>query len=141
MFRHYFKRTSSHFITVNFRPQLKANFATDVFKSAFEIGNRSCWKCGCSNNPHIFFCTNCGKLQKVSFHKQLNLYNIFGIKSEFCIDLKELDKLFKSIQLKLHPDKFTTCTMAEQDASLSSSSSVNQAYQVVYCITVDAEQA
>jgi hypothetical protein len=124
--------------TGNFPPKFKANFGTDMLNKTMETENR-CWKCGCSTNKHSFFCTNCGKVQRVSIHKQLNLYDIFGIKSEFHIDLKELEKSFKSIQLNLHPDKFATCTLTEQDASLSSSSSVNQAYQVYINLYTDFE--
>ncbi len=89
----------------------------------------NCWKCGHSSSQHNLFCVECGSVQKVNI-EHLNLYDVFDIKSEFKIDLKILDNSFKSIQLKLHPDKFANCSKLEQESSLASSSAVNQAYQV-----------
>ena len=49
-----------------------------------------------------------------------------------------LECKFKGLQSKLHPDKFGLCSRKEQEASLASSSTVNQAYQLLRC---DAERA
>ena len=56
----------------------------------------------------------------------------------FSVDMRALEATFKHLQSKLHPDKFGACQRKEQEASLASSSTINQGYQL---LRSDAERA
>jgi molecular chaperone HscB len=58
--------------------------------------------------------------------------------NSFSVDMPALEATFKRLQSKLHPDKFGACTRKEQEASMASSSTINQGYQL---LRSDAERA
>lgn len=128
------KRISSNVFVYKNKTFFSTNLKsfTTVHQIKFTGEPSNCWKCGSIQNQHSLFCLKCGKVQKINISEseRLNLFEIFDIKTDFPIDLKELENSFKAIQMKLHPDKFANKTITEQEASLVSSSSVNQAYQV-----------
>jgi len=90
-----------------------------------------CWNCDeKKDDPHLLFCGTCGKVQRID-EQEVDYFDLFGVERAFNVDLKALDASFKNIQRVLHPDKFATLTIPEREASASSSSVVNQAYQAL----------
>ena len=63
--------------------------------------------------------------------QQCSYFKIFGVEPRFALHDAELERQLKSLQKKLHPDKFTTKSTEERDRSQFNSSIVNQAYQVL----------
>jgi molecular chaperone HscB len=71
---------------------------------------------------------DCNTVQKMV---DCNYFDIFQLKHTYSIDLSHLDSLYKRIQSKVHPDKYTLKTDNEKTVSLESSTTVNQAYRTL----------
>ena len=67
------------------------------------------------------------------FDFHVNFFSLFGIEKDVVYDLniKHVEKRFKDLQKLLHPDKFTLKSEKEQEASATTSSMINQAYQTI----------
>lgn len=91
-----------------------------------------CWKCGSILSKYDLFCiaTPCTVIQKLKIVHGFNIFKLFGFDPHYDIEVNELDRRFRDLQAKLHPDKFSIKSSSERDASHESSSTVNQAYQV-----------
>ncbi len=90
----------------------------------------SCWNCD-QMTKALLFCDNCGSIQSLE-SKDINFYEIFDLrKHEFLIDKNKLDVKFKDLQKLLHPDKFASKSLLEQEASSVTSSTINQGYQIL----------
>lgn len=90
----------------------------------------SCWNCNKIIKP-ILFCDHCNSIQSLE-SKDINYYEIFDLnKNEFLINKNELDMKFKNLQKLLHPDKFASKSLLEQEASSVTSSTINQGYQIL----------
>ena len=92
----------------------------------------SCWSCGTEIEKMNLFCKapKCGVVQSIKT-TEVNLFETFGINMEYKIDEALLDKSFKELQKKLHPDKFATKSVDEQKVSTNASTAINMAYQVL----------
>jgi molecular chaperone HscB len=60
-----------------------------------------------------------------------NYFEIFGLPSKLQIDTESLEKQFYRLSRKLHPDRFASKPMAEQEAALAQSSQLNDAYRTL----------
>jgi len=91
-----------------------------------------CWKCGTATRPLELFCPadSCGAVQSLELH-QINAFDLFRVDHYYDLDQKALETNFKEIQKQLHPDKFTTKSTPEREASNTTSSTANQAYQIL----------
>jgi hypothetical protein len=72
----------------------------------------------------------CGVIQRLK-SDEVDFYDIFNIPSTFKVDLKLLETKYKDLQKVLHPDKFASLSKGEQEASATTSSTINQAYQTL----------
>mmetsp|Transcript_23375 Transcript_23375/g.23566 ORF Transcript_23375/g.23566 Transcript_23375/m.23566 type:complete len:229 (+) Transcript_23375:138-824(+) len=90
-----------------------------------------CWKCGRPLGCCTLFCKqkDCGIIQRVE--TECNYFELLDMPTDIDIDLNQLESSFKDKQKKLHPDMYTTKSEQEQEASNTSSSTINQAYQVL----------
>lgn len=104
----------------------------------------SCWKCGTRQSSEggagkklSLFCDepSCGVIQElpavVDFY---NLLDIPGHDKEhvsFDIDVILLEKSFKNLQKRVHPDLYTNESLMEQELSSQHSSLINQAYNTL----------
>ncbi|KAK7116242.1 hypothetical protein V1264_001959 [Littorina saxatilis] len=88
---------------------------------------RKCWKCGTETDPmkELFFCT-CGIVQSPA--DQLTFFTLFNIDESFDVDLKKLGEMYKDLQKKLHPDRFSQKSETEQSLAEQQSSLLNKAY-------------
>lgn len=68
---------------------------------------RTCWNCGRDTSPvrELFFC-DCGVVQKPA--SELTYFELMQLKPTFDINTKNLGDMFREMQKKLHPDKFTS---------------------------------
>ena len=58
-------------------------------------------------------------------------FELFGLPSAFSIDLPTLEKAYRDIQSRVHPDRFAHAGDAERRASLQWTTRVNEAFQVL----------
>ncbi|HZL28327.1 MAG TPA: Fe-S protein assembly co-chaperone HscB [Acidobacteriaceae bacterium] len=62
---------------------------------------------------------------------QPDYFSLFSLPQHLHIDLAALEKSFYAQSRKLHPDRFASRPQAEQDAALSASSQLNDAYRTL----------
>jgi molecular chaperone HscB len=60
-----------------------------------------------------------------------NYFEVFGLPSKLQIDTAPLEKQFYALSRKLHPDRFASKPMEEQEAALAQSSLLNDAYRTL----------
>jgi molecular chaperone HscB len=58
-------------------------------------------------------------------------FEVFDLPSKLQIDVEPLEKQFYSLSRKLHPDRFASKPVAEQEAALAQSSQLNDAYRTL----------
>ncbi|XP_024516261.1 uncharacterized protein LOC9659858 isoform X2 [Selaginella moellendorffii] len=91
---------------------------------------RQCWSCGAAAQAEVFMlCPACKIIQPAN--RSVNFFDIFDLKKEFELDTGELEKRYKNLQKKLHPDLYSMKSSKEQEYSADQSSQVINAYQVL----------
>ena len=90
---------------------------------------QECWNCGrdIDSINEQFFC-DCGMIQPPQTR---NYFEVFGVVESFHQDVKVLQRRFRDLQWRLHPDKFSTKTKTEQEHALEQSILVNRAYKTL----------
>ena len=58
-------------------------------------------------------------------------FELFGLPRAFSLDLSALEKAYRDIQSRVHPDRFAHAGDAERRASLQRTTRVNEAFQVL----------
>jgi molecular chaperone HscB len=58
-----------------------------------------------------------------------NHFELFGLKPAFAIEAEALERSYRDIQSKVHPDRFANAGDAERRASLQWTTRVNEAYR------------
>ena len=58
-------------------------------------------------------------------------FELFGLPPAFSIDLEELEKAYREVQSRVHPDRFAAAGDAERRASLQWTTRVNEAYRTL----------
>ncbi|XP_066952332.1 iron-sulfur cluster co-chaperone protein HscB-like [Macrobrachium rosenbergii] len=81
------------------------------------------------------FVTKCNKLQP---GQNFKYFEVLGIGEVFAIDTKSLTQIFRKLQAKIHPDKFSLATETEKQYALDHSSVINKAYR---CLLNPVERA
>jgi molecular chaperone HscB len=60
-----------------------------------------------------------------------NYFEVFDLPSKLRIDVAPLEKQFYTLSRKLHPDRFASKPVAQQEAALAQSSQLNDAYRTL----------
>jgi molecular chaperone HscB len=60
-----------------------------------------------------------------------NYFELFGLVPAFALDLALLDRAYRDIQTRIHPDRFAQAGDAERRASMQMSAQVNEAYRTL----------
>jgi len=60
-----------------------------------------------------------------------NYFELFGLPSDFRLDLDELSLRYRDLQKVVHPDKFASASEHEQRVAMQSATLVNEAYAVL----------
>ncbi|PIK48651.1 putative iron-sulfur cluster co-chaperone protein HscB, mitochondrial-like [Apostichopus japonicus] len=98
-----------------------------------------CWNCNAvlSNDQFQkspFFCFSCHGIQPVDeniSHFQRMEWWEKHHKTNYDLDVSRLQKFFRELQSKLHPDRFSQKSEREQSFSAGQSSAVNKAYRTL----------
>jgi len=61
----------------------------------------------------------------------MNYFEVFSLPSKLTIDTAALEKQFYVLSRKLHPDRFASKPVAEQEVALTQSSQLNDAYRTL----------
>ena len=61
----------------------------------------------------------------------MNLFDVFGLKPSWAIDVGELERKYRELSLKLHPDRFAQADPRERRLSLEQTSALNEAWKVL----------
>ena len=60
-----------------------------------------------------------------------NHFELFGLQPAFAVDADALERSYREIQSKVHPDRFANAGDAERRASLQWTTRVNEAFQIL----------
>lgn len=92
-----------------------------------------CWQCGQDTGRAALVCDACGRVQPPS-DNPADAYAMLvesiapDEPKKFDIDLRQLERSYKSLQKVLHPDKFSSASQAEKEYSAEQAIRVNMAY-------------
>ncbi|OUC46985.1 Fe-S protein assembly co-chaperone HscB [Trichinella nativa] len=91
----------------------------------------NCWHChslrDCISDP--FFCRTCSFVQPPILCK--NYFDFFGLEPSYNLDVSVLTSRFRSLQSRLHPDRFTQKSENERKFSEQQASLINDAYSTL----------
>ena len=60
-----------------------------------------------------------------------NHFELFGLTPAYALDAEHLDRAYRDIQARVHPDRFANSGDAERRASLQMTTEVNEAYRTL----------
>ena len=88
-----------------------------------------CRNCGAGAPVDEHFCPQCSRILALGRHG--DYFTFFGLPRKLLIDPQELERRFRELSRKFHPDYFYNATSAERLASLERSSYLNDAYRAL----------
>ena len=88
-----------------------------------------CRNCSTSVPVDEHFCPQCSRIQ--SLNRQGDYFAFLGLPRRLEVDLQDLDRRFRDLSRKFHPDFYYNATPAERLASLERSSYLNDAYRAL----------
>ena len=88
-----------------------------------------CRSCNTSVPVDEHFCPNCSRIQSLGRHG--DYFAFLGLPRQLVIDAQDLDRRFRDLSRKFHPDFYYNATPAERLASLERSSYLNDAYRAI----------
>ncbi|XP_063980371.1 iron-sulfur cluster co-chaperone protein HscB [Diachasmimorpha longicaudata] len=86
---------------------------------------KKCWQCEFPYKSELF-CQKCKTLQKPP--ESLDYFDILGVKRDYDVADKEVQRKYRALQNLLHPDRFGYKTEREKQYSDNLSSLLNKAY-------------
>ena len=87
----------------------------------------SCWSCQAEVVRGAPFCSSCARIQPVGRHE--DYFSLFGLHREFDVDPPELDRRFRELSRRFHPDRFARAGPRERRLSLDWATRINDAYR------------
>jgi molecular chaperone HscB len=93
------------------------------------IDRAECRTCGAGAPVDEHFCPNCSRILALGRHG--DYFSFLGLPRRLHIDPHELERNFRELSRKFHPDYFYNATPAERLASLERSSYLNDAYRTL----------
>jgi molecular chaperone HscB len=88
-----------------------------------------CRNCNSSVPVDEHFCPNCSRIQGLGRHG--DYFSFLGLPRRLVLDAQDLDRRFRDLSRKFHPDFFYNATPTERLASLERSSYLNDAYRAL----------
>ena len=88
-----------------------------------------CRNCNSSVPVDEHFCPNCSRIQGLGRHG--DYFSFLGLPRKLVLDAQELDRRFRDLSRKFHPDFYYNATPTERLASLERSSYLNDAYRAL----------
>lgn len=127
--RHVTCLTAMHRRALSTLPTARS-YATGDSPDHHRAPNRPCWHCQQPVPAADLVCPACSKIQPLD--SSLNHYELMDLgQPRFDVALGDLEKRYKILQFKLHPDKSATASPAEQQHAADQASAVNAAYSVL----------
>jgi molecular chaperone HscB len=88
-----------------------------------------CRSCGAGAPVDEHFCPQCSRILALGRHG--DYFSFLGLPRRLLIDLQDLERRFRELSRKFHPDYFYNASPTERIASLERSSYLNDAYRVL----------
>src|SRR5918993_1293622 len=88
-----------------------------------------CRTCGAGAPVDEHFCPQCSRILALGRHG--DYFTFFGLPRTLTIDAQDLERRFRELSRKFHPDFYYNAPPAERLASLERSSYLNDAYRVL----------
>ena len=88
-----------------------------------------CRTCGAGAPVDELFCPNCSRIVALGHHG--DYFAFVGLPRKLTIDPQELERRFRELSRKFHPDYYYNAAPAERLASLERSSYLNDAYRTL----------
>ena len=88
-----------------------------------------CRTCGAGAPVDEHFCPQCSRILALGRHG--DYFAFFGLPRKLTIDVADLERRFRELSRKFHPDYYYNAPPAERLASLERSSYLNDAYRVL----------
>src|SRR5262245_13310031 len=88
-----------------------------------------CRNCGAGAPVDEHFCPQCSRILALGRHG--DYFTFLGLPRKLLIDSQDLERRFRELSRKFHPDYFYNATSAERLASLERSSYLNDAYRAL----------
>src|ERR671913_87880 len=88
-----------------------------------------CRTCGAGAPVDEHFCPQCSRILALGRHG--DYFSFFGLPRTLTIDAQDLERRFRELSRKFHPDYYYNATTPERLASLERSSYLNDAYRVL----------
>ena len=87
-----------------------------------------CWNCekDTAGRP---FCPACGKI--AARPPGATHFDVFGLPRAYDVDMPTLEKQYRELSLKLHPDRFAQAEAKERRLSLEQTTALNEAYKTL----------
>jgi molecular chaperone HscB len=97
--------------------------------SVRSVSTLECRNCGAGAPIDEHFCPSCSRILALGRHG--DYFTFFGLPRRLNIDLQDLERRFRDLSRRFHPDFFYNASPAERLASLERSSYLNDAYRVL----------
>jgi molecular chaperone HscB len=88
-----------------------------------------CRTCGAGAPVDEHFCPNCSRILALSRHG--DYFSFLGLPRQLNLDLQQLERNFRDLSRKFHPDYYYNASPQERLASLERSSYLNEAYRAL----------
>jgi len=88
-----------------------------------------CRTCGAGAPVDEHFCPNCSRILALGRHG--DYFSFLGLPRRLTIDAQDLERRFRDLSRKFHPDYYYNASPAERLASLERSSYLNDAYRTL----------
>jgi molecular chaperone HscB len=93
------------------------------------VSTLECRNCGAGAPLDEHFCPQCSRILALGRHG--DYFTFFGLPRKLTIDAGALERRFRELSRKFHPDYFYNASPAERLASLERSSYLNDAYRAL----------
>lgn len=97
--------------------------------SVRSVAGLECRNCGAGAPVDEHFCPQCNRILALGRHG--DYFTFFGLPRRLTLDQRDLERRFRDLSRKFHPDYFYNASPAERLASLERSSYLNDAYRVL----------
>ncbi len=87
-----------------------------------------CWNCQAETEGRPF-CPSCGKIAQRP--AEATHFDVFGLPRSHALDVGSLEKQFRELSLKLHPDRFAQAEPKERRLSLEHTTALNDALRTL----------
>lgn len=87
-----------------------------------------CWNCQAETHGEAF-CPSCGRIGQRA--PGATHFDAFGLPPSFDLDVGAVERRYRELSLKLHPDRFAQADARERRLSLEQTSALNEAWKTL----------